>query len=84
MFTVQPCLDIHDVEKVTPDVIKEASKHLKDEKSDPIHLFTSNCIKNAPDILFDLLSVVIQSFLIHSHVTIYLLLATLVPITSFP
>jgi hypothetical protein len=71
---------IHDVKKVTPDIVKEAAKHLKDGKSDPVHVFSSDCIKNAPDILFQLLSVVIRSFLFHGHVTIYLLLATLVPI----
>ena len=67
-----------DVQRVTPEIIKEAAKHLKDGKSDPVHLFSSDCIKNGPDILFQLLSVV--SFLIHGHVTIDLLLATLVPI----
>ena len=71
---------IDDVMKVTPDVIKEASSHLKDGKSDPTHSFSSDCIKNGPSRLFYLLSVVMKSFLIHSHVTLYLLLATLVPI----
>ena len=68
----------YDVQKVTPDVIKEAVKHLKDGKSDPSHQFSSDCIKNAPDIMFKLLSFVVKSFLIHGHVTIYLLLANLV------
>ena len=31
---------VHDVKKVTPDVVKEATKHLKDGKSDPVHLFS--------------------------------------------
>ena len=71
---------VHDVKKVTPDLVKEAVKHLKDGKSDPVHAFSSDCIKNAPDLLFQLLAVIIKSFLFHGHVTIYLLLATLVPI----
>ena len=50
---------LHDVQKVTPDIVKEATKHLKDGKSDPTHLFSSDCIKNGPDSLFHLLSVVI-------------------------
>ena len=70
----------HDVKKVTPEIVKEAAMRLKDGKSDPVHILSSDCIKNAPDILFKLLSDVIRSFLFHSHVTIYLLLATLVPI----
>ena len=72
----------YDVQKVTPAIIKEAVKHLKDGKTDPVHVFSSDCFKNAPDILFKLLSVVVKSFLIHGHVTIYLLLATLVPIVK--
>ena len=69
-----------DVEKVTPELIKEAASHLKSNKSDPTCTFSSDCIKNAPNILFQHLSVVIQSFLIHGHVTLFLLVATLVPI----
>ena len=69
-----------DVEKVTPEIIKEAASHLKNNKSDPIYTFSSDCIKNSPDILFQHLSVLIQSFLIHGHVTLFLLVATLVPI----
>ena len=71
---------MHDVQKVTPDVIKEAEKHLKSGKTDPVHLFSSDCIKNGPDLLFQFLSIVIKSFLFHGHITIYLPLATLVPI----
>ena len=70
----------HDVHKVTPEIVKEAAKHLKDGKSDPVHVFSSDCIKNDPDMLFKLLSIAIKSFLFHGHVTVYLLLATLVPI----
>ena len=35
-----------DVEKVTPDVVKEAASHLRDSKSDPTYSFNSDCIKN--------------------------------------
>ena len=74
------CSHMNDVLKVTPTTIKEACKNLKDGKSDPVHSFSSDCIKKAPDILFNLLAIVIRSFLVHSHVTTYLLLATLVPL----
>ena len=69
-----------EVEKVTPKLVKEAVSHIKSNKSDPVCDFTSDCIKNAPDKLFVHLSEVIKSFLIHSHVSIILLLATLVPL----
>ena len=71
---------LNDVLKVTPDLVKEAASHIKDDKTDPILSVSSDCIKNGPDLLFEKLSIVIKSFLIHGHVTVFLLLATLVPI----
>ena len=49
-------LSLMDVDKVTPDVIKEAASHLKDSKSDPTFSFNSDCIKNGTDQLFEKLS----------------------------
>ena len=69
-----------EVLKVTPDVVKEAAQKLKSGKSDPVFSFSSDCFKNAPDILYAKLANLLQGFLIHGHVTIVLLLATLVPI----
>ena len=40
---------LNDVKKVTPDVISEAAKNLRDSKSDPCYSFSSDCIKNGPD-----------------------------------
>ena len=71
---------LHDVEKVTPEIVKEAAHKLKSGKSDPSFSFSSDCIKNGTGPLYDALSAIIQSFLIHGHVTVLLLLATLVPI----
>ena len=61
---------LHDVNKVTPDIVKEAASNLRDSKSDPTYNFSSDCIKNGPDNLFSLLS------------TFFLLLATLVPLIT--
>ena len=49
-------------------------------KSDPILNFSSDCLKHATDDLFEKLAAVIRCFLIHGHVTYFLLLATLVPL----
>ena len=68
------------VELVTPEMIKEAAHKLKSGKSDPVYSFSSDCFKNGTESLFEKLSIIIQGFLIHGHVTIILLLATLVPI----
>ena len=69
-----------EVLKVTPDVVKEAAQQLKSEKSDPVFSFSSDCFKHAPDILYAKPANLLQGFIIHGHVTIVLLLATLVPI----
>ena len=69
-----------DIMKVTPDVVKEAAQKLKPGKSDPIFSFSSDCFKNAPDALYVKLTNLLQGFLVHGHVTLVLLLATLVPI----
>ena len=60
-----------DVDLVTPDIVEEATKNLN---------FSSDCIKHGTKELFEKLAVVIKCFLIHGHVTFFLLLATLVPI----
>ena len=71
---------IKEVERVTPELVKEAVKHIKPNKSDPVCDFSSDCLKNAPDSLFLHLSNIIRSFLIHSHVSLLLLLAIPFPI----
>ena len=75
-------LCLHDVRKVTPDIVKEAASNLRDSKSDPTFNFSSDCVKNSPDNLFSFLSTIIQAFLIHGRVTLFLLLATLVPLVK--
>ena len=71
---------LKDVLKVTPEIVKQASHKLKSGKSDPVFSFSSDCFKNATATFYEKLSLVLQSFLIHAHVTNILLLATLVPI----
>ena len=73
-------LSLSDVEKVTPAVVKSAAKKLKAGKSDPVYSFSSDCIKVDSYKLAELLSIIIRCYLVHGHVTRFLLLATLVPI----
>ena len=68
------------VAKVTPDIIKQAAHKLKSGKSDPVFSFSSDCFKNATKSVYENLSIILQSFLVHGHITNILLLATLVPI----
>ena len=72
--------DISEVSKISTDVVREAVSHLKKNKTDPLFKFTSDCLSNAPSILFEHLATVFRSWLIHGHVTEMLLLSTLVPI----
>ena len=74
--------DLVDVKKVSPAKVKEAVKHLNNSKTDPVYDFSSDCLKNGPDILYEHLSRILQLFLIHSHVSLHLLLAILVPIVK--
>ena len=71
---------LQDVVRVTPDIVKEAASKLKPGKTDPVFSFSSDCIKVESERLNELLSIIIQCYLIHGHVTRFLLLATLVPI----
>ena len=73
---------IDDVNLVTPDIVRKAAKNLQDSKSDPELNFSSDCIKNGTPELFDMLATAMKSFLIHGHVTQFLLLATLVPLVK--
>ena len=74
--------DLEDVEQITPEKVKEATEHLNCNKTDPIYDFSSDCLKNGPDSLYVNLSLMLQAFLIHSHVSVHLLLAILVPIVK--
>ena len=56
---------------------------MKPHKADPSFSFISDCIKNAPEILFCHLETIIRSFLIHGHDSLILLLATLVPLVKY-
>ena len=70
---------LDDIRKVTPERVKEASEKLKNNKSDPTYSFTSDCFKYGPDILFNTLSIGLKGCLVHGHISLFLLLATLLP-----
>ena len=71
-----------EIDKINPALIREALKKIKSNKSDPLYEFSSDFLKNAPDILYVHLANIIRSFLVHGHVSNFLLLATLVPIVK--
>ena len=67
---------IANIKKLTATAVKRAVLPLKDGKSDPVFSFSSDCLKNRTDKFFPLLAIVLKSF--HSHVSAFLLLATLI------
>ena len=68
------------VKKITPDLLKKAVSKLKPGKSDPIYSFSSDCFINGCDSLYEHLALILRSCTIHSHVSLVLLISTLIPL----
>ena len=71
---------LNEIEKITPELVEEATNHLKCSKSDPIFEFNSDCLKNARRILFEHMATLFKTYLVHGHVSSILTMSTLVPI----
>ena len=70
------------VAKITPELLKKAANKLKPGKSDPIYSFSSDCFRNGPDSLYEHLAQVLKCCTVHSHVSLVLLLSTLIPLVK--
>ena len=66
--------------KLTGDIVKQAACKMKPNKGDVSEGYTSNALLNGPDILFELLAAVFQSWLIHGTVTLSLLACAFLPL----
>ncbi len=71
-----------DVNKVTPDVVYDAIQHLKNNKTDPVLEFNSDCLKNSPRILSEILASIFRYFLIHGHISFVLLVSAIIPLVK--
>ena len=71
---------IESIDCVTEQVMTDACMKLKSGKNDPILEITSDCVINAPGMLYDRLSVILKSYLIHGHMSDFLLISTLLPL----
>ena len=68
---------MNEVTKVTSSVISDAVAHIKQNKTDAIFNFSSDCFKNALRILYDQLAAIFRVFLLqHGHISSVLLLTT--------
>ena len=68
------------VDKINSRVMKEATLKLKPGKTDPLINITSDYLINSPDILHQILTVCLKSFIIHGHVSDFLLVSMMIPI----
>ena len=71
---------VDEINKITTSKVKEAINKLNTGKTDPCFIFTSDSFKAAPDLLSEHISRLFKMFLVHSHVSSILLLATLIPL----
>ena len=69
------------IDRITPDVVRSATqKKLKAGKTDPVVDITSDFLIHAPTKLFEIISMCFKSYIIHAHVSSFLLISTLVPL----
>ena len=67
---------------INSDLLKTATQKLKPGKSDPLLCITSDFFVNAPPILYSLLSYILNSYIIHAHLSDFLLISNLIPIVK--
>ena len=66
---------------ITTEVVKNAVLNkLKPAKSDPIKDINSDFLIHAPEKLFEIIAKCFKGYLIHAHVSTYLLVSTMVPL----
>ena len=69
-----------DINRITWNTLRDSAQKLKGKKSDPFLEISSDYLSNAPDSLYQMLSIVFKSYISHGHVSEFLLLSTLIPI----
>ena len=69
------------IDRITPDVVRSATqKKLKPGKTDPVAAITSDFLIHAPPKLFEIIAMCFKSYIIHAHVSSFLLISTMVPL----
>ena len=71
---------INEVQKITCATVKMAAVSMKKSKGDVTGSFSSDAIRNAPDILFENLAAVFRSWMYHGTVTKSLLVCAFMPL----
>ena len=73
---------LDDVNLVTANLVEKAINRLKNDKTDPVYAFNSNCLKNAPPQLSQHLAALFKILLIHGHISPLVLISTIVPLVK--
>ena len=68
------------IDRVTPEVLMHAAKKLKPGKTDPVFGITSDFLIHSPRIVFELLALCLRSYLVHAHVSDFLMISTMIPL----
>ena len=72
--------NIAEVNKLTPDVVRKATMSLKSHKMDVSQGLSSDAFLQAPDLLFNLLSIVFKDWMTHGAITKTVLALSLIHI----
>ena len=75
-------LNIDDVQRITLSLVEEAIGRLKNNKSDLLFNFSSECLKNAPVVLCEQLTLLFRHYLTHGYISLALMLSTLIPLVK--
>ena len=69
------------IDRISPDVVRSATqKKLKPGKTDPVVDIKSDFLIHAPDEVFVILCLCFKSYIVHAHVSSFLLISTMVPL----
>ena len=73
---------VSEILKVTTELVKQAACSLKPHKMDVSQGFSSDALLNRPDVLFEILASIFQSWLSHGNVTRSVLACAIIPLVN--
>ena len=71
---------LEEVDKITPKLIRMAINKFKNGKMDPVFQYSSDCLKDPPEVLCEHLALVFKMFLVHGHVSSMIMVSTIIPL----
>ena len=74
---------IGDVQRISPSLVEEAIVRLNNNKSDPLFELSSECLKNAPVMLCEQLTLLFKHYLTHGHISLTRMLSALIPLLKY-